>query len=93
MVSGVGILVGVAYTLRVLQKAFFADPETAPVSAAGNGAQHHQLAAISTPERIGAALLILASLVIGLYPRLLLDLIGPSFSNSLFDALRKRGGF
>jgi hypothetical protein len=34
-----------------------------------------------------------ATLVIGLYPRVLLDLIGPSFSSALFDGLRKGGGF
>ena len=32
-----------------------------------------------------------ATLVIGLYPRLLLDLIVPSFSSPLFDGLRKGG--
>jgi len=95
IVSGVGILIGVGYTLRVLQKAFFSDHETAPVVAAsGNGGGHDaELKHITIPERIGAALLILASLVIGLYPRLLLDLIGPSFNSALFDALRKRGSF
>jgi NADH-quinone oxidoreductase subunit M len=95
IVTGVGILIGVGYTLRVLQKAFFPDHETAPVvAAASNGGGHGpELKPITIPERIGAALLILASLVIGLYPRLLLDLIGPSFGSALFDALRKRGSF
>jgi hypothetical protein len=31
-------------------------------------------------------------LLIGLYPRLLLDLIVPSFTSPLFDGLRKAGG-
>ena len=46
---------------------------------------------ISVPERLGAVLLIVASLVIGLYPRLLLDVIVPSFESSLFDWLRTGG--
>ena len=46
---------------------------------------------ISIPERIGAVLLIGASLLIGLYPRLLLDVIVPSFNSPLFDGLRKAG--
>ena len=38
-------------------------------------------------------LLIGTALVIGLYPRLLLDLIVPSFDSTLFEGLRKAGGF
>jgi NADH-quinone oxidoreductase subunit M len=95
--TGVGILVGVAYTLRVLQKAFFPDQEAAEASVhaagAGNGGGHAEMKAITVPERVGAMLLIGASILIGLYPRLLLDLIGPSFGSALFDGLRKGGGF
>jgi NADH-quinone oxidoreductase subunit M len=94
LLTGVGILVGVAYTLRVLQKAFFADPEAATAAVpAGNGGGHPDITPISLPERIGALILIGASLLIGLYPRLLLDLVGPSFSSALFDGLRRGGGF
>jgi NADH-quinone oxidoreductase subunit M len=93
VLTGFGILVGVAYTLRVLQKAFFADHESGPRAAEVSGNGHLDLARISAPERIGALILIVASLVIGLYPRLLLDLIGPSFGSPLFEGLRKGGGF
>src|SRR6266446_2809386 len=87
VVAGFGILVGVAYTLRALFLAFFHDGPAASPSPAAQA--HLQFAPITVPERIGAVLLISASLVIGLYPRLLLDLIGPSFSSPLFDGLRK----
>ena len=93
VLAGLGILVGVAYTLRVLQKAFFSDQEAAPVPTPGNGVGHLEGTAISIPERLGAVLLMATSLLIGLYPRLLLDLIGPSFSSALFDGLRKGGGW
>lgn len=96
VVTGLGILVGVAYTLRALQKAFFGDHDVARTAAAagvGNGGGHVVVPPISTPERIGALILMVTSLVIGLYPRLLLDLIGPSFDSVLFDGLRKGGGF
>ena len=86
VVAGVGIMVGVAYTLRALQKSFFADP--APP---GKGPDH-PLEPISIPERIGAILLMATTLLIGLYPKLLLDLIIPSFNSPLFDGLRKGGG-
>ena len=93
VLTGVGVLVGVAYSLRALQKAFFAEQQPAPVLVAPAGNGHSHLTPISAPERIGAIILIVASLVVGLYPRLLLDVIGPSFSSPLFDGLRKGAGF
>jgi NADH-quinone oxidoreductase subunit M len=92
VLTGVGILIGVAYALRALQKAFFTESqsEVAPAPAPHKGPA--VMDPISVPERLGAVLLIAASLVIGLYPRLLLDWIGPSFSSPLFDGLRKVGG-
>jgi NADH-quinone oxidoreductase subunit M len=84
IVAGVGIVVGVVYTLRVLQKAFYHD--TPPTTHA------HDLEPITTPERIGAALLIAATLVVGLYPRFLLDFIVPAFNTPLFEGLRREVG-
>ena len=40
---------------------------------------------------LGAALLIGVSLLIGLYPRLLLDAIVPSFNSPLFEWVKKGG--
>jgi len=91
VLAGLGILVGVAYTLRALQKAFFAEEEAVAFPALGLGDANPHLEPITTPERIGAAILMGTSLLIGLYPRLLLDLIVPSFSSPLFDGLRKAG--
>jgi NADH-quinone oxidoreductase subunit M len=48
---------------------------------------------ISVPEKIGAVILISVTVLIGLYPRLLLDLITPSFDSPLFEGLRKGGLF
>ncbi len=91
VVAGLGILIGVAYTLRVLQQAFFSE-QKAGSGTTGHGSAHAKFDPISVPERLGAVLLIGASLVIGLYPRLLLDLIAPSFHTALFDGLRRVGG-
>ncbi|MHC1768536.1 MAG: NuoM family protein [Verrucomicrobiia bacterium] len=87
VLAGVGILVGVAFTLRVLQKSFFGS-ET-PV--AGPDSHAAVLPPISLPEKAGAVLLMVTSLAIGLYPRLLLDLIVPSFNHRLFEGIRKAG--
>jgi NADH-quinone oxidoreductase subunit M len=91
VITGFGILVGVGYTLRVVQRAFFGEQETDAVTAVPNGQDHSKLEPISIPERIGAAILLASALVIGLYPRLLLDLIVPSLGSSLFDWLPKGG--
>ncbi|MDB6123022.1 MAG: NADH-quinone oxidoreductase subunit [Pedosphaera sp.] len=87
VLAGLGILVGVAYTLRVLQKSFFGEA----VPKAEELTHAHPLPPISIPERIGAAILIAITILIGLYPKLLLDLIGPSFDSPLFEGLRKGG--
>jgi NADH-quinone oxidoreductase subunit M len=93
VITGVGIVIGVAYTLRAMQKAFFGEPErgiqTLPDEEEQGGAETG--APISVPERIGAVLLIAVSLLVGLYPRILLEVIVPSFSSPLFDWV-KRGG-
>jgi NADH-quinone oxidoreductase subunit M len=110
VLAGAGILVGVAYTLRAVQKAFY--PETAekiatasvgshlipatslhPTNDGGHAAANPgEFPPITIPERIGAALLIAATLLIGLHPRLLLDLIVPAIQSPLFDGLRKVAG-
>ncbi len=92
VVTGFGVLVGVAYALRALQRAFFGEGPGGDAPAVPKGQQHDaNLEPISVPERIGAVILIACTLVIGLFPRLLLDLIVPSFSSPLFDWLPKGG--
>jgi NADH-quinone oxidoreductase subunit M len=93
VLAGLGILIGVAYTLRVLQKAFFGETPDEPSSASSPPSPGMELEPISIPERLGAFILIGATLAIGLYPRLLLDLIEPSFNSPLFEGLRKAGAF
>jgi NADH-quinone oxidoreductase subunit M len=88
VLAGVGILIGVAYTLRVVGKAFFSDAGSASPSPEHRGV----LEPITVPERIGAAILIAITLLIGLYPRLLLDLIVPALSSPLMSNVLKGGG-
>jgi len=86
ILSGVGILIGVAYTLRAIQKAFYADAPPA-ADATHRSHQDHPLEPITAPERAGAVLLIAAALVIGLFPTLLMDWIEPCLKSSLFARL------
>src|ERR1017187_1207563 len=76
MAAGVGIVVGVAYTWRALQKAFFSD--ALPNAHVMEQEHVHHLAAITWPEITGVVLLAGARLAVGLYPRVLLDAIEPA---------------
>jgi NADH-quinone oxidoreductase subunit M len=87
MLAAVGILVGVAYTLRAIQKAFYAD--AAPVAHGGH--HDHPLDPISMPEKIAAVLLLGTSLAIGLYPNVLMNWIEPCFRSPLFARLLNGG--
>jgi NADH-quinone oxidoreductase subunit M len=87
--TGVGIVVGVAYTLRAVQKAFYSD---APVTVGPGEPHEHPMEPISVPERIAAVLLIGTSLLIGLYPSLLLNWIEPCLRSDLFKRLLEKGG-
>ncbi|MFZ0746901.1 MAG: NADH-quinone oxidoreductase subunit M [Terracidiphilus sp.] len=74
--AGVGIVVGVAYTWRALQKAFFSD--VLPSTHLLEQEHEHKFAAITWPEITGVVMLAGASLVVGLYPRILLEAIEPA---------------
>ena len=74
--AGIGIIVGVAYTWRALQKAFFSD--VLPTAHELEQEQAHKFAAITWPEIAGVALLGAATLAVGLYPRILLESIEPA---------------
>ena len=80
---GFGLIVGVAYIWRAVQKAFFADAgvESSP--------SQPPLPPITLPERIGATILIGVSVFIGLYPQALLNVIVPALNSPLFEGLRK----
>jgi NADH-quinone oxidoreductase subunit M len=87
ILTGVGIVLGVAYTLRAIQMAFYSDtPPPDP-----NAPAAHPLPPITAPERAGAVLLIAASLVVGLFPTLLMNWIEPCLKSSLFARLLNGG--
>src|ERR1700691_728938 len=79
-VAGLGILIGIAFSWRALQATFFGGTEETT---------EHALPPITMPERLGACLLLASSIVLGLYPRLLMDLILPSLNGPLFEQLRQ----
>jgi len=80
-VAGIGIVVGVAYTWRAMQKAFFTDARPTAEDHPKTG--WHDLPPITWPEYTAFALLTLTSLWVGLYPRILLDAIEPAVKTLL----------
>jgi NADH-quinone oxidoreductase subunit M len=76
IIAGVGIVVGVAYTWRAMQRAFFND--TPAHTAEGEAVPVPEYEPVTWAEKAGVLLLTGASLLIGLYPRLLLDAIVPA---------------
>jgi NADH-quinone oxidoreductase subunit M len=94
-ITGAGMVLVAAFTLRALKQSFFGaaggsaasgDVKQAPVvpsSTISSTQRSIELERITWPEKAGAALLILATLTVGLYPKLLLDRIMPAV-----DAMR-----
>jgi NADH-quinone oxidoreductase subunit M len=73
-ITGVGMVVVAAFTLRALKLAFFGEK----VPGVGGDASHLPNERASWPEKLGAGLLIFATLAVGLYPKLLFDRIMPA---------------
>ncbi len=82
---GFGLVAGVAYIWRAMQKAFFAEVGHEAIP------PHPPMPPISIPERLGAVLLIAASVVVGIYPQLLLNVIVPALNSPLFAGLHQGG--
>jgi NADH-quinone oxidoreductase subunit M len=81
-IAGAGIVIGIAFSWRALQATFFGEHTKMP---------EHPLPPITVPERLGACLLLGSTLALGLYPRLLMNLILPSLHGPLFEQLRRSG--
>lgn len=77
-VTGIGMVLVAAFTLRALKLSFFADTFAAAPAAPKT------LPAITLPEQLGAVLLIFATLAAGLYPRFLFDRIMPALQGLQF---------
>ena len=77
-----GILIGIAFSWRALQATFFGEEVT-------GGHKQHAVPPITVPERLGACLLLATTIVLGLYPRLLMSLILPALNSPLFEQLHR----
>jgi NADH-quinone oxidoreductase subunit M len=86
-ISGVGMVLVAAFTLRALKQAFFGDKDPegegrkATMAAALN---RDDFSPITVAEKIGACMLMMATLAVGVYPKLLLDRIMPAVETMRF---------
>jgi NADH-quinone oxidoreductase subunit M len=87
LLTGLGIVVGVAYSVKVLQQAFFGEAKAGRATAT----PVTELPPITVPERLGAVLLMGVTLAVGLSPRWLIELIDASWSSGLFDLVMSGG--
>jgi NADH-quinone oxidoreductase subunit M len=85
VITGLGILIGVAYTLRAMQRSFYGGMQLS------SAVHHAPLDPISIPERAGAVILMLIALAVGLYPTWLLNLIRSGLETPLMAPLLKGG--
>ncbi len=86
--AAVGVIIVAAFSLRAIQVAFFGRANATPVDLM----MIAPLAPITTPERIGAILLLGAAILIGLKPDLLLNWIIPSLQSPLMRGVITGGG-
>jgi NADH-quinone oxidoreductase subunit M len=90
VLAGIGILIGVGFTLRALQKSFYPGTMSAILATdsipADHPAESHYVP-ITTAEKAGAILLLGATLLIGLFPRLLFSLIQPAIQQDFFKRI------
>jgi NADH-quinone oxidoreductase subunit M len=83
ILAGLGILLGIAYVLRVWIKALFAENDPMPAAV--------RFEPVSIPERAGTFLLLGTTLLVGLWPSVLLNLIAPTLRSPQFQTLWKGG--
>jgi NADH-quinone oxidoreductase subunit M len=79
-ITGVGMVLVAAFTLRALKRSFFdtAVPMNGGTSSVSSAASAQSFAPITLPEKSGACLLMFTTLAVGLYPKFLLDRIAPA---------------
>jgi len=83
-ISGVGIVLVAAFTLRALKLSFFAGKDVQGELAKGTALNREEFNPITIPEKIGACMLMLTTFAVGVYPKLLLDRIMPAVETMRF---------
>src|SRR5256714_14543426 len=77
-ITGAGIVLVAAFTLRALKLSFFGEKDVQGEVTKGTALNREEFNPITIPEKIGACMLMLTTLAVGVYPKLLLDRIMPA---------------
>ena len=78
-ITGAGMVLVAAFTLRALKRSFFDTAVEEGQNVKGVTTLNREaLEPITVPEKLGAVLLMFATLAIGIYPKFLLDRIVPA---------------
>jgi NADH-quinone oxidoreductase subunit M len=80
-IAGAGVVLVAAFTLRALKQSFFGEKYASVTPIHPNW--NEQLS-ITIPEKIGASTLMITTLTVGVYPKLLLDRIMPAVETMRF---------
>jgi NADH-quinone oxidoreductase subunit M len=83
-IAGAGIVLVAAFTLRALKLAFFGENAVQAEVTTAKTLSREVSNPITIPEKIGACMLMLTTVAIGVYPKLLLDRIMPAVETMRF---------
>ena len=87
-ITGAGMVLVAAFTLRALKQSFFGETGSGVVRMQEGQAlldpDRNEQQSISPAEKIGACLLMFATLAVGIYPKMLLDRIMPAVETMRF---------
>src|ERR1051325_9036408 len=83
-IAGAGIVLVAAFTLRALKLSFFGEKTAQAGIANDTPANREEFNPITIPEKIGACMLMLTTVAVGVYPKLLLDRIIPAVETMRF---------
>jgi NADH-quinone oxidoreductase subunit M len=83
-ISGVGIVLVAAFTLRALKLSVFGEQAPRDEVTKETVVNREEFTPITIPEKIGACMLMLSTVAVGIYPKLLLDRIIPAVESMRF---------
>jgi NADH-quinone oxidoreductase subunit M len=83
-IAGAGIVLVAAFTLRALKLSFFGEKDVHGEVTMATTSSREEFTPITIPEKMGACMLMLTTLTVGVYPKLLLDRIMPAVETMRF---------
>ena len=77
-IAGAGMVLVAAFTLRALTQPFFGEKRVQAEVTTVTSLNWEEFNPITIPEKIGAGMLMLTTVAVGVYPKLMLDRIMPA---------------